>query len=382
MSLSHIRTLMYHVEHMKNRTLDVELFDDDVARATVQEALDTVKMKSEVLNRLAAEKESEGEVDDGGDVLPSQRDNICKTIEGTTLDVEFRQQVMSLCNALDAVRANVLAGEDLEPSVLNVNGRLMNLRGFKDVRVPGVEYMLVSLMAEEFRWVTKQLAGRPTAAPGVDFGLLRVWMNGVVNSKVLDPSERELRLQHASVQVQAIQIEEQRTLADVRNSLHVLEVCKEIVAECIMTSDDAFRERIRDLLRMVKEKAELLRPLAEKMEAAGEVDEVMEVTASKRDNICRNIDDYGLDADWRQCVVSVCKTFDDLRAGALAGEDTDEIMLDLLGRMNMVKTKPGYHQVGIAGELERVYSEECRWFFGFKAAMEEANAGRGGALEG
>jgi len=369
MDLSHIRTIRYHMDVVRQKVLDLGSARDSRSREAVRQTLKEIRQMAEQLDALAAKQESEGHRDDGGDVPPSERGNICLTIDGLETDADFREQVKSLCRALDAVRVAVLANEGVQEAVLMVNGRLWNLRHQTEYGRPGVAYNVALVLAEEFRWVTKALAQRPGgAAPLADS--LALWMSEASPNSDMDAKVREARLQDATRKTNDVHPESMRSLAEVRTGLQSLDMCKEMVGAFIACGEPGFRERIRTLLAEVEEKTEALQAMAQEREAAGELDEVAERPASERDNVCTKLDEYALAEDLRAAVVRVCHGFERLRRVALAGGDADAVFVEIMGSMTDLKVKPGYMESPIFGHVETVFTEEYRWLVSFQASKE------------
>jgi len=381
MGLSHIRTVRYHMDKFREEVLNIGAVRDGHSREAVRRTLKDIREKAEQLDKLAAQKELQGQKDDGGDVFPSERGNICFSIDRVEVDKNFHEQVKALCKALDAVRSAVLANGNVQAAVLNVNGRLTNVRTLKEYDAPGMAYGIAFVLGEEFRWVTKhyvrrqaapqEAAGGATASPEALATLvqsLERWMSDAEPSCYLDPKVRETRYNDALQQTARIDPESQRSLAQVRTSLQTLEMCKEMVSEFITCSEPDFRERIRAFFSDIRTKSDALKRQAEQREAAGEVDEVNEFPASQRDNVCKKIDEYGLDPEWHLALKRVCDAFDRLRTTALNGGDSDSVMMDIMGNMGALKARPGYAELPINGQVENVFTEEYRWLVSFKAS--------------
>jgi len=382
LTLSHIRTALYHLERFTDEIERRGLVGDARAGEAARALLGDMAAKTEQLVRLAAVRKAQGDVDDGGDILPSQRDNICKAIDRLDFGAEFRNQVKGLCQALDIVRSTILAGEDEENVVLNVNGRLQNLRTLREYERMGVSYAIGFVLAEEWRWVHKQLAQRRAIHAGArdstrrhnvktSAGQISPWMDEAVAITRQAPEAREMRLHTGFYMVDRIHPEELNSLSALRTALQNLELCKNLVAEIITDSDPVGLERIRELLRLIADKARLLKALAMQREAAGEVDLVMELPASQRDNICKHLDRYDIAPELRRDVSSMCDSFELLRKRAAVGGDTDSVMMDIFGRMQTLKRRPAYQDARFAGQLELVFSEELRWLETYTASSHQ-----------
>mmetsp|Transcript_8989 Transcript_8989/g.25773 ORF Transcript_8989/g.25773 Transcript_8989/m.25773 type:complete len:468 (-) Transcript_8989:54-1457(-) len=382
-SLSHIQTLLYHFERFRAEVLSIGSgVTRPRIRALVRKTLKAIRTKRELLTQLAELLEADGQVADGGDKFPSERDNVCNRIEKPIVDKDVREQVKSLCKALDTVRSKILAGEGAEEAVLNVNGRLVNLQGLKGFDMPGLSYAMAQVLGEEFRWVTKQLdlrlqasGGEAEASAAPVARALRVWMEDVGVPTHSSPAMQESKVMEAYLLVDRIQPEHVDSLRNVRNCIHTLQVCKEQAADFITGSEPELRERIREILRMIKDKTQTLKALEAERVAAGEADEVLDLYASQRDTVCKHVEERGLEAEMRNYVARVCELFDRLRDTALADGDTDAAMMDIIGRMNALKTTKAVMQLPIVVEVDAVFSEECRWLVSYKQSREQGLTG-------
>jgi len=372
LSLSDVRDILWRLEDARIIVLGIGSYRDHLHRDVVRETLREIRTKTETLNVLAARKVAAGELDDGGDVPPSQRDNICQSVERDTgvFDAIFRRDVKHLCEALDTVRTVLLAGENADVAVFEVTGRLNVLRRQKCYALPHVSDEIAFVLGEEWRWVTKRLAERPAAeGPGGESkgiethdGGLKAWLTDVRPYSQDDPEVRERRLRDASKIVRDIDPENQVGLSQVRTNLERLEMCRNMAAESITSNaDPAVLKKVRDILFMVKEKSGILKAQAEQREAAGEVDDVRCLMPSERDNICKNITELDLPRALRGEVEDVCAALDRLhRATVDRGADVDAAIAHVVGTLNLLKKRPDDRASGVAGKLEIVFTEEWR----------------------
>mmetsp|Transcript_114522 Transcript_114522/g.329059 ORF Transcript_114522/g.329059 Transcript_114522/m.329059 type:complete len:506 (+) Transcript_114522:31-1548(+) len=403
MTLSNCRDILYHFGRFREKVLGIGSHRDTRTRDAVRAVLREIRIKTDALDQLAAQKVSDGEVDDGGSVPPSQRDNICSAADQFELEAEFRMHVKALCEALDTVREVVLAGKDEEAAVFNVNGRLHTLKAMRDYALSHISWSIATVLGEEWRWVTRQLAQKPpttatttqsttaadgspsTSAPGdreAPSKGIDAWLTDAMGPSLLDPKIADKRITDALRIIDKVKLEEQSTLSTVRTSIQRLDLCKEMVVEFITNSDPEVRERIREVLRLIKDKNDALTAMAREKVAAGEVDDVEDSLPSERDNICRNLGDYVLSTGWRTDVRIVCDAMDKLRKTAWAGEDVDGAVAEVLGRLNLLKSRPGYMDMRIAGDLEIVFTEEFRWLHDQKKLTQPLSEALPAALRG
>lgn len=374
MNLSQIRNVVCHFDRLKTKLLSQAPSRDDHFRKAVQRTAKALLTKVKILDQLAAQKESEGEVDDGGDILPSERDKFCTTVDQTDVVADdFRMGVKRLCSALDALRAAVLTGKDTTEAMYGIHGCLLQLKVLKDYDAPGVLYSIGSVLAEESRWVTKRLGQRPgtlsalarsvssLSGAGPEQQWLDVWMGDATTDPLYAPRVADERLEAVRDIVDKIHPDEQTSLSEARNSFHTLEACKGALMEVMAYGNLAFHESAPKLLRVMKQKSEAIAAAIEQMVAVGEVDIVMELPASERDNICKNLDEYDdIPLAWRRGVKGLCDMLDTLRETALLGGDVDVAMAAFLGRMDALKRSPGYQESYIAAEVQNVIAEEFR----------------------
>jgi len=384
MTLSEIRTVLHHLDRFTSTVLTSGTFRHDPRPAeAVWRVAQKISKAAQQLGRLGAKLKSEGEVDDGGAVLPSERNNICNALNGYDHFADFRGELKALCRALDDVRAAVRAGKDEEAAVLDVNDRLQRLKTSKEYELPGVAYAIASLLAEEWRWVTKRLAKRRTKPrPAVKFkssggdnigtAHLSVWMDDPVLRVDMDPESRAVRLQAARILVDGIRPEKHDSLSAARNAMLVLELCQDLAADLITCKDWDVRERIRILLRDVEHKLQVLRVVAEKREAAGDIDDVNELPVSERNNICKHLEAHDLAPQWRAQVKSVCDSLDRMRKMVLAGREPEPVVMDIVEHIRSLKSMPGYPELKFAGEIEAIFAEELRWLSGHTPSQEQS----------
>mmetsp|Transcript_24759 Transcript_24759/g.71548 ORF Transcript_24759/g.71548 Transcript_24759/m.71548 type:complete len:475 (+) Transcript_24759:111-1535(+) len=369
MSLSEIRVQATHLERVRSRVCNLFRDRDGRNRQMVRSILSNIRLKTDAFNRVAARKESEGELDDGGDVFPSLRDNICSGIDDHSDCDEFREQLRDLCKALDSVRAAVLAGEDHQAAVFEVNGRLAALRIQKEYAQSSVNWGVAVLLGEEWRWVTRQLARRGGAASDGDLTRsLEAWMTEVSVRNAADERVRNLRLQDAWGVVNNVHVDESLGLGLVRTHVGRLEMVKEMVVDIIRSSDPELLEDIRELLRTVKEKTSSLKALAKRKEAAGEVDDIGETLPSQRNNICKHLAEFGLEPDFSAEVRRLCAALD--KWHTLVDDEDDTTVFEVLGRMAFMKRRSNYANTSIAGELETVLADEWGWIQARQAERE------------
>jgi len=376
MSLSDITDIIYHLGRLRSRILDIGASRDVRSRREVRRLLHEIRTKSETLKVLSAQKEAKGEVDDGGDVPPTQRVNVCTAIDQWGLDANFTRGVKSLCQALDTVRAAVVAGENLDRPVFEASRRLVKLRHQLEYSLPHVSWAIDSVMGEEWRWVTKQLAQQPADAdrssessPSTESietraGGLSSWVTDVLPSTTLDAAAQEKRLQDAFDIAESIRPERagELTVGALRTSLQGLDLCKGTVAEIITSSGADLRERIRELLQLIKTKSDALKAVIKQREEEGEKDEIGELMPSQRNNICSRVDEYGLTPELREGVRDICDSLDRVRMAGLADEEATAALLEVAGRLNVLKTKLEHVGMLVARDLERVFTEEYFWY--------------------
>jgi len=376
LTLSNVRDILYNLERLKSNLQKVGPFRETRTRLSARRIQNHIRTKSEALTALAAKKEAEGELDDGGDVPASQRDNICKTIDQLEVCDDFRVGVKRLCEALDKVRTATLAGEDISVPVHQVNGWLDDVRTQKDYALHNVSWGIACVMGEERRWVSRRLESRPAdfgAAPAgggnVWAEMLQSWLDDAAAYGEKDGSLQLKRFSHALSIVRSFDVEEEHSLSDVRTFIHRLQLCSEMVAECIVSCPDHLRDQIREVLGMIKDRSELMEELATAKEKMGEVDDVLEVPPTKRNNVCKNIDAYDIEAYVRQELKQICTILDRVREAARAGVDTDMISMEVVGRLSALKRRPGYEDLDVAGEMELILAEEHRWLRVFEKGL-------------
>jgi len=373
-TLGNIRDILFRLEAWRAKLLRSTEFRKTRTREAVKEVMREIRAKVEMLNRVADLRESEGEVDDGGEMFPSERDNICKTIDKYEVDATFLEGVHRLCEALDAVRVAFTKGENEAAAVTNVSMRLDTLKLKQDYRLPHISCRISTVLGEEWRWVTKRLAERSQAAgtraksvaspPSVEAlaGGLLDWMTDVALYTHLNPMVRDARLKEAYAIVNSIESVDRLGLAVVRTCLRRLELCQRMVAECIISGDPVLRKQIRDVLQLVKAKSDALHARARQLESAGiSEDDPSDLLPSERNNICKSLDEHDLAPDLYKEVKQVCNSMDKLHRAALNGGDTFVAMRLVLERMDVVRGRPGYADMPFAGDLEAVFSQEWRW---------------------
>jgi len=387
MSLSHIRTVLYHFERARADVLGrCSLRGDSRYRDHVREILRMLRTKIEALTRLAKEKEAAGEVDDGGEIPPTLRINICTGFVHAVIDDDTTAQVEALCRALDQVRAAVMAGEGEEEAVCAVNGRVIKLQGMNGFQAPGVPHAMAEVLEEEYRWVTKRLARRPAPPEAREDGappdvtetvasMVGYWMDHV-SAGVANPSmsEAKVELFHQFDVVSAIDLENRTSLRKIRTNLHILRTCKETAAKLVKRTAPDSLQHLRDLLRQIKEKSAALEAQAKQREAEGEVDEVSVYPASQRASVCRNLDKYDVAPGERDQLARICKSLDTLRAAALAGADTDTLHMGLIGRFDYLAHMPGFQERPAAFEIVDLFIDEERWLANYLDSKKALSA--------
>jgi len=380
MQLSMTRDLLDKLEASRKKVLEAGARRNSRSREVVRAVLRKIRETSDLLKELAAKKEAEGQVDDGGDVLPSQRDNICSSIDEYGLDSGFRDDVKGLCEALDVVRAAILSGsEHEEAAVFEVSGRLNDLRAQKEYNLPQISSRIAALLAEEFRWVTKQFAQRPGKSNGKEDmesypGGLSAWLKDTGALPISDPRVQEMRLKDARDFVAKVHTEGPLTLGSMRTSLELLDIWKQQVVAFIACSEDSFREQIREVLRLIKEKQDALNSLVHQKELEGEEDVIDDVFPSQRDNVCKFVDEFHISVEFVIDVKGVCEALDIMRMMALRRQDIDPALMVVTGRMNALKSRTGYSDQWIAGELDLLVAEEMRWLGRFAERLRDGTA--------
>jgi len=186
-------------------------------------------------------------------------------------------------------------------------------------------------------------------------------MENIAASSHLDVLVRRRRVDHVGSMVDSVRPDEVQSLGQARTSLHTLAMCKNSVAQLIKASDLELHERIREVLRMVKEKSDALRAIVSQREEAGEVDPVANLPPTQRENICKNLDSAGLVPALVQQVKSLCESLDAMRLAALQGGNVDAAIMNSLARLIKMKTRPGLSEVQVCNELESIFNDECRW---------------------
>jgi len=357
-TLSEIRDVLFRFESLRTGTLAVTAKRDANSRREIRRLLREIRTKAAVLTRLAAKKEARGELDDGGDVLPSGR-GICIGIDKHRVTDQFRKDIMALCQALDRIRSLVLNGEDEQEAIYDVSGLLGNIRMQKAYALEHIAYAVANLVGEERRWVRKQLAGKDDAESRIS--ALNTWITEIVSFTPSDPKLRESWLQEAQFLAQSTVPEEIPTLSRLRTSLFRLGFVKEKLSEQLASSNPFFRQKIQKVLSLTQEKVDALEALAAQREAAGEIDDGGDVPPSQRDNICTHPGDFDISAELREEVARICVSMDKIRAAVFAGLDEEHAVLEAAGRINVLKSMPVSLNVRVVTELECVLLEEIRW---------------------
>jgi len=372
MTLSDIRSILYRLDDWRTRLLKSSAFRKSRTREAVKELLREIKSKAEQLQRTETMRELEGDVDDGGDDMPSQRENICKSIEKYDFDANFSDEVKHLCEALDAVRAAVSADRNGTAAVADVSARLATLRSRQEYALPYVSSRISTVLAEEWRWVRRQLAQRAEAAsiggsilspPDVELAAgLDDWLVDVAVTSHLGPMERDARLRDASLIVNGTEAWEELSLDEVNTCLYRLEVCQNLVAECIVLADPVLRGEIREVLHALKASKDALAARAEQLEASGAQETVLsDLSPSQRDNICKHLEELGLERDLYRDVRRICQSMDKLHAAVLTGGDHWPLTRVLVARLTELRQKPGYDDLPVAKGLEAIFAQEWRW---------------------
>mmetsp|Transcript_15747 Transcript_15747/g.44825 ORF Transcript_15747/g.44825 Transcript_15747/m.44825 type:complete len:474 (+) Transcript_15747:102-1523(+) len=363
LTLSTIRDILYRFEDLRMRVLCPGLSRKLVANTKAKRILRDMNEKKDILTRLASQKESQGEVDDGDEIPPSRRENICKTIEFHAVGSDFRDDIWQLCRSLDKLRAAVSAGESAEKTVFEVSGLMRFIRKGEEYALPLISGGLTRLLEQECRWAARRLAApgapikSPTEGDEVCAGIFRSWTN---HSEACAVRPTTIRQFYSAVE--GIDPDEYRgfSLSLIRTTLLRLELLEDEVAERIADcADPSTRGRLRDVSRRIKSKSDALQALADQAMEAGETDSVFDALPSERTTVCKSLDEYRLSPEVRHEVAGVCSSLDRLRTAVLAGGDEeDAAYMEVVGRLTALKSRPDYMNLDIAGELELAFAEE------------------------
>jgi len=151
------------------------------------------------------------------------------------------------------------------------------------------------------------------------------------------------------------------TLGAIHMQVQRLQFIKYKLGQYIVASKPAFREKIREVLQLIKEKTQALGKLAEEKEAAGEVDKSRELLPSERDNICKNLAEVDIKPDFRGEVQGLCDSLDRFHKLVLAGKREDRAFHEMMGRLEVLRRRPGFFDSVAFNELEVVLADEWRW---------------------
>mmetsp|Transcript_86575 Transcript_86575/g.169390 ORF Transcript_86575/g.169390 Transcript_86575/m.169390 type:complete len:258 (-) Transcript_86575:15-788(-) len=253
----------------------------------------------------------------------------------------------------------------------------MTMRIKQDYRSLPTRLKIDTLLGEERRWISKRLAQRehapgapsdsePAEASEPSAWALRGWRTVILTNSDPEVGAASLpgkALREATELAQNTSVDSclGHGLGFIRGQIQRLEFKKIRLAQYIARSDSAFRSQVRGALQLIKEKTDGLRALLAEREAAGEVEESNDMLPSQRDNLCANIEQMGIDAGFRKEVKSVCDALDILHGIVEAGEDDEAACLQLLGRMEALKRRPGYFDSPIWDNLELLLSDEWSW---------------------
>lgn len=264
--LSDIRETLENFEEIRTRTLGISAAcRRERTRRAVREILRQIREKSEALKPIAAMKEERGEVDDGGDTVPSQRSALCTHIDQSPVRQDFRNMVHMFCEFLDSVRLGYVTGVRNESALFAVPGLLVSLRQRPEFQLPQVRLSIDRVLGEERRWLAKQLpppdAAGDAATPPALFdearSSLRAWKSAVTTDPSTDTSSvpaKALEVGFALVRNASADACRNHSLRDVRMLLQRLAFTKFKLEQYILASTPQFRERVRDLMQLISEK--------------------------------------------------------------------------------------------------------------------------------
>jgi len=396
LSLSDTRDILFRFEALRSKVLAIAAYRDMRSHPEIRRLLHDIRTKSDLLKEMAMRKESEGEVDDGGDVFPSQRDNICTTIELYDVKPEICEEVKLLCDSMDALRALILAGEREAVAVREVSGHLHRLKDLRAYDVGAVAWGIASLLGEESRWRKKVLARLPSSrledpessasaeateaavqeAPVAEYSRrtkpseqgkeveampsISQALSDIGLYPHLDLDQREAGLREAQDYARKISIEDDTDPNVLRTHLLRLDLYTELVADYIKSSDAAFLEKIRGVLQLIKEKWIAIKAAIADKELEGKGGFLTDLRPSQRSSVCRNMDALGLAADLRAKVKNICESLDRVRDVVEDGDDGEAALMKVFRRVNSL-VNTGRLDKELTIDLELVVAEEWRW---------------------
>mmetsp|Transcript_106894 Transcript_106894/g.307424 ORF Transcript_106894/g.307424 Transcript_106894/m.307424 type:complete len:234 (-) Transcript_106894:76-777(-) len=217
---------------------------------------------------------------------------------------------------------------------------------------------ITNLVGEERRWVERRTMQR--AYKEVRAAALKSWITCTIACDNSDPLARDLWLREAQYVAQTTALDSNSTAAHVRGTLIKLYFYRDKLSEHLARCGPPARKRIREILGLFMEKIGALEALATKKEAAGESD-VSDVMPSQRSELCRELDGRGLAPDLHEEVREVCRALDRLRAAALTSEQRDGAVAEAVGRLRVLRSRPGLSHLDLVDTLEALFLEEIRW---------------------
>mmetsp|Transcript_77832 Transcript_77832/g.225042 ORF Transcript_77832/g.225042 Transcript_77832/m.225042 type:complete len:491 (+) Transcript_77832:94-1566(+) len=172
-----------------------------------------------------------------------------------------------------------------------------------------------------------------------------------------DKVQHELDLGRAHHFVDAINPGMSLRLGEIREILDRFESIRTRVLEI---RDPRSRKAVRDILRGIREKTQVLEPAAERLRALGEKDDGGDESPMRRDTIC-NQDNARFTGTFRDLLYYFCTALATTRSSLSAGEFDESAAFGVAGALSAMAARPEYHTGNVGWVVECVLGEEKRW---------------------
>jgi len=186
-------------------------------------------------------------------------------------------------------------------------------------------------------------------------------------------SQREQDLGKAAFFVEVVDPTKASSLSEARE---ILERFDAIRRKVLAFRDPLSRHAVRSILRGIREKSDVLEPLAAQWQALGEEDDGGDELPSQRDTICKKGNDATLSPDFREMLQILCSSLDAVHEQVAAGDDEEAAAFAVAGALCALVMLPEYHVANVGWGIDCVLGEERRWV-AKQLARRSAAAGAG-----
>jgi len=317
LTLSAVRCHMGRLAWCKDHVATMITGSDPATHAMIRDLLTQVKEKSHALEALAERRLAEGDIDNGGDMMPSQRDNICKKLDTYNLEPDLHEEVRKICESLDRLRRIILSGEEPESGLFEVLGRVQTVKdrpGYADMAIAGE---LEVILGEEWRWVHERFPQRQARKPAP-----------------LPPKLRARDLIEARKLVQGMVSETAMSFRAVQDDLARLDLMKEQVLVPGIPMNPRLRPQLRRILDIVDAKIDEMMAVSELL--ADETESEAVATAGDVEiTVCDDVHAWKFDAEILMEVQKICAAIKRAHAAtAIADARETRTLVAVLGELS------------------------------------------------